>query len=55
MRREGGAWVIQLMLPPQTYEYMFVENGQEWVTDPLATQTRDDGFGRRNAVLDLTI
>jgi anti-sigma factor RsiW len=55
MRREGGVWVVQLMLPPQTYEYMFVENGQQWVTDPLATQTRDDGFGRRNAVLDLTI
>jgi anti-sigma factor RsiW len=55
MRREGGVWVVQLMLPPQTYEYMFVEDGRQWVTDPLATQTRDDGFGRRNAVLDLTI
>jgi anti-sigma factor RsiW len=55
LRREGGAWVVQLVLPPQTYEYMFVENGEEWVTDPLAFQTRDDGFGRKNAVLDLTL
>jgi hypothetical protein len=55
MRKEGGAWVVQLVLPPQTYEYMFVENGEQWVTDPLASQTRDDGFGRKNAVLDLTI
>ena len=55
MRREGGAWVAELVLPPQTYEYMFVENGEQWVTDPLAFQTRDDGFGRKNAVLDLTI
>jgi anti-sigma factor RsiW len=55
LRKEGGAWVVQLVLPPQTYEYMFVENGEEWVTDPLAFQTRDDGFGRKNAVLDLTL
>jgi hypothetical protein len=54
MRREGGAWVLQMVLPPQTYEYMFVENGEQWVTDPLASQTRDDGFGQKNAVLDLT-
>lgn len=55
LRKEGGAWVVQLVLPPQTYEYMFVENGQQWVTDPLALETRDDGFGRQNAVLDLTL
>lgn len=55
LRQEGGAWVVQMVLPPQIYEYMFVENGKEWVTDPLAFQTRDDGFGRQNAVLDLTL
>jgi anti-sigma factor RsiW len=55
MSKEGGAWVLQLVLPPQTYEYMFVENGEQWVTDPLASQTRDDGFGQKNAVLDLTL
>jgi hypothetical protein len=55
MQKEGGAWVLQLVLPPQTYEYMFVEDGTQWVTDPLALQTRDDGFGQKNAVLDLTL
>ncbi len=55
MRQEGGVWVVQLVLPPQTYEYMIVENGEQWVTDPLAARTRDDGFGRKNAVLDLTL
>jgi len=55
MTREGDVWVVQLLLPPQTYEYMFVVDGQRWVTDPLATETRDDGFGRENAVLDLHI
>jgi hypothetical protein len=34
---------------------MFVEDSLHWVTDPLALQTRDDGFGNENAVLDLTL
>ncbi len=55
MERVGEVWVIYVALPPAAYEYMFVEDGQRWVTDPLAPQTRDDGFGRRNAVLDLTM
>jgi hypothetical protein len=55
MIQRGDVWVVQLLLPPETYEYMFVEDGRRWVTDPLATQTRDDGFGRTNAVLNLEI
>lgn len=55
MERNGSAWTAQLFLAPGTYEYMFVENGERWVTDPLALQTRDDGFGRENAVLDVSI
>lgn len=55
MRKEGSVWTVQLVLPPESYEYMFVENGERWVTDPLALSTRDDGFGNKNAVLDLTL
>jgi hypothetical protein len=55
MQREGGLWTAQLLLPRNTYEYMFVVDGEQWVTDPLAVETRDDGFGRENAVLDLTL
>jgi anti-sigma factor RsiW len=55
MQREGNVWTALLILPPDTHEYMFVENGQDWITDPLALQTRDDGFGRMNAVLDLSL
>jgi hypothetical protein len=32
-----------------------VVDGQQWVTDPLARATRDDGYGGANAILDLTI
>ncbi len=56
MHRQGRAWVAWLALPADVYEYMFVENGGErWLTDPLAVQTRADGFGGENAVLDLSL
>ena len=35
------------------HEYQFVINGERWVPDPLAPVTRSDGFGARNAVLDI--
>lgn len=35
------------------HHYMFVKNGEEWVTDPLADMQRDDGFGNKNAVIYL--
>lgn len=53
MRRQDGAWSTILVLPPGSYEYMFVEDGNRWVTDPLAIETRADGFGGVNAVLDV--
>ncbi len=55
LRREGRIWTTLLLLPPGSYEYMFVLDGREWRTDPLALQTRDDGFGRRNAILELPL
>ena len=55
LERKGELWTAVLILPRGTYEYMYVEDDARWVTDPLALQTRDDGFGRKNAVLDLTL
>ncbi|MFH0779004.1 MAG: hypothetical protein V2A71_10340 [Candidatus Eisenbacteria bacterium] len=55
LRRKNGVWVTILVLPPGSYEYMFVEDNKRWVTDPLAVRTRDDGFGSANAVLDVEI
>ena len=51
-RGPGGAWTGELQLPRGRHQYMFVVDG-EWVTDPAAPVTLDDGFGHRNAVLDL--
>jgi anti-sigma factor RsiW len=53
MRKQGEAWTATLILPPGSYEYMFIEDDTRWVTDPRAPLTRDDGFGGRNAVLDV--
>jgi hypothetical protein len=51
-RGEGGAWSVRLPLEPgRRYQYQFVVDGR-WVTDPAAPAA-DDGFGGRNAVLDL--
>jgi hypothetical protein len=49
----SGAWAVTLPLEPGRYEYMFVVDGQEWIADPFAVEQNDDGFGSRNAVLDV--
>lgn len=50
--REGQViWTGVLAVPPGEHRYMFVVDGQEWVTDPFAERVTDDGFGHRNAIL----
>ena len=49
----SGVWSVTLPLTPGRYEYMFVVDGQQWVGDPAAVEQADDGFGSRNAVLDV--
>jgi anti-sigma-K factor RskA len=52
-RRNGGIWTIDLTLRPGRYTYMFVLDGQAWVADPGADSYQDDGFGSRNAVMNV--
>jgi hypothetical protein len=49
----NGAWAVTIPLQPGRYEYMFVVDGTHWVGDPFAVEETDDGFGSRNAVLDV--
>jgi hypothetical protein len=42
-----ATWSTIVVLAPGSAEYMFIENGERWVTDPLAARTREDGFGAR--------
>lgn len=46
-----GVWTLRVPLEPGLHEYMFVVDGERWVTDPRAERYTDDGFGNRNAVL----
>jgi len=45
-------WSVSVELPKGRYEYMFVVDGR-WVPDPTARGYIQDGFGNRNAVLQL--
>jgi hypothetical protein len=48
-----GIWHAAAVLPTGQHEYMFVVDGERWVSDPLAGRYVDDGFGvgRQNSVL----
>ena len=48
-----GAWTVTIPLEPGRYEYQFVVDGREWIGDPFASEQNADGFGSRNAVLDV--
>jgi hypothetical protein len=49
-----GVFSGLIAVKPGVHKYMFVVDGQEWVTDPLAASYVDDGFGMRNALLAVT-
>ncbi|MCB9627101.1 MAG: isoamylase early set domain-containing protein [Sandaracinaceae bacterium] len=53
LRDEDGDGVFNttLSLERGAYAYMFVVDGERWVTDPFADAYRDDGFGNRNAIV----
>lgn len=53
MTRADGTFFTVLHLPPGRYEYMFRVDGERWVQDPGAPLSRDDGFGRRNSILEI--
>ena len=50
----GGRWLKELALPPGRYEYRFVVDGV-WADDPAAAELVDNGFGGRNAILNVTL
>lgn len=46
-------WTGMVPVSKGEHQYMFVIDGSRWVTDPLAPVQRSDGFGNKNAVLQL--
>lgn len=52
-RTTSGIWIVEIpLLVGSKYQYMFVVDDQ-WVTDPYAAATIDDGFGGKNAMIEL--
>jgi Glycogen recognition site of AMP-activated protein kinase len=45
-----GRWLKETVLPPGTYEYRLVVDGQ-WIADPRAQETVPNPFGGRNSIL----
>ena len=47
------AWTGIIPLERGQHRYMFLKDGEQWATDPLAGRYVDDGFGNKNAVINL--
>jgi len=54
-KKSDGVWTLEVPLEPGTYHYMFVVDGEVWVSDPNAELYRDDGFGNKNSVLRVSL
>jgi len=50
----SGVWTTTLALPVGQHQYAFVVDGERWVADPAAPAI-DDGFGRRNSMVAVTL
>lgn len=48
-----GIWTGVFPLPPGIHKYMFLVDGERWLTDPFAAAYVDDGFGGKNAILQV--
>lgn len=48
----SGYWLEETALPPGTYEYCLVVDGQ-WLPDPSARESVSNPFGGRNSILQV--
>jgi hypothetical protein len=54
LRQSGpGVWTAMVPLPHGVHDYLFLVDGREWMSDPLALEV-DDDFGGVNSRLLLT-
>lgn len=53
MKRAGsdGAWTVVIPLPVGEHLFMYVVDGERWVTPPAAEDFVSDGFGNTNGVV----
>ena len=46
-----GEWTLFYNLAPGVYQYKFVVDGRQWITDPRNPEKVSDGFDGENSVL----
>ena len=46
-----GVWIAVVPLPPGEHLFMYVVNGDRWISPPLAEDYAADGFGSRNGIV----
>jgi len=51
VRQSERVWAVVVPLPRGEHTFMYVVNGTEWVSPPLAEDYVNDGFGARNGVV----
>jgi 1,4-alpha-glucan branching enzyme len=47
----AGNWKTTLWLPPGRYEYRFVVDASQWVSDPNAKESAGNQFGSSNSII----
>ena len=47
----SGLWTTVVPLPPGEHLFMYVVNGDRWLSPPLAHDYAEDGFGLKNGVV----
>ncbi len=50
-QKAHGPWTIVVPLPPGEHAFMFVVDGKQWMSPPMAEDYADDGFGARNGIV----
>jgi len=50
-RDARGEWTLVVALPPGEHLFMYVVDGAQWISPPLAQDYVDDGFGSKNGVV----
>ena len=53
VKNSQGVWSARINLPVGKYQYKFVVNDAEWITDPVNPKKGDDGLGGENSILEV--
>ena len=54
MESEPGIWEVEVKLPNERHEYLYVADDGVWLEDPEAAASVANPFGGCNSVIDVT-